>query len=110
MRVLAAITALFLFSAPVLAASPVVEAAIKVLQTVAADPVKLKILCTMMDLDDKMGDKEDPAIEAQIDKLADQLGPEFKAAWSAIEAIDENSPDGKVLAAAIDQVDDKCPN
>ena len=34
-----------------------------------------------------------------MDKLLDQLGADFKAAWNAAEDIDDNSPDGKVLNA-----------
>jgi hypothetical protein len=42
--------------------------------------------------------------------LLDQVGADFKAAWKAIEYIDENSPDGKVLNTAADRLEDKCPN
>jgi hypothetical protein len=89
---------------------PQVEAAIKVLQAIAADPAKLKTFCEMMKIEEKMGDKGEPTLEAQIDKLLDQLGADFKIAWAAVDAIDENSPDGKVLAAALDQLEDKCPD
>ena len=64
----------------------------------------------MMQIDEKMGEKEDPALKAQIDKLLDQVGADFKAAWKAIEYIDEDSPDGKVLNAAADRLEDKCPD
>ena len=110
MRALAAAIALFLITTPAPAASPQVEAAIKVLQAIAADAGKLKIFCEMSFLDEKMGDKDDPTIQAQIDKLANQLGADFIIAWAAIDAIDENSPDGKALSAALDQLEDKCPN
>jgi hypothetical protein len=110
MRALAAATALFLIATPALAASPQVEGAIKVLQAIAADAGKLKTFCEMLFLDEKMGDKDDPTIQAQIDKLANQLGSDFIIAWAAIDAIDETSPDGKVLSAALDAVSDKCPN
>jgi hypothetical protein len=110
MRALAAALALALIATPALAASPQVEAAIKVLQAIAADPAKLKTFCEMMKIEEKMGDKGEPTLEAQIDKLLDQLGADFKIAWAAVDAIDENSPDGKVLAAALDQLEDKCPD
>jgi hypothetical protein len=64
----------------------------------------------MIKLDDKMGEKEAPALIAQMDKLLDQLGADFKAAWNSAEDIDEKSPDGKVLNAALDQLEDKCPD
>jgi hypothetical protein len=110
MRALAAAIALFLITTPAPAASPQVEAAVKVLQTIAADAGKLKIFCEMSFLDEKMGDRDDPTIQAQIDKLANQLGADFIIAWAAINALDETSPDGKVLSAALDQLEDKCPN
>jgi hypothetical protein len=110
MRALAAAFALALIATPALAASPQVDAAVKVFQTVAADAAKLKAFCEMMKIEEQMGDKADPALEAQFDKLLDQLGADFKIAWAAVEAVDENSPDGKVLSAALDQLDEKCPD
>src|SRR5262245_22605173 len=92
------------------AANPKVDAAVKVFQAVAADPAKLKLFCEMAALEDKMGDKEDATIEGQIDKLAEQIGPDFASAWDLVEDTDENTTDGKVLSAALDQLDDKCPN
>jgi hypothetical protein len=110
MRALAAAMTLFLVTTSALAANPKVENALKVLQDISRDPVKMKTFCEMMVIDKKKSDKEDAVLEAQIDKLADQLGPAFKAAWDAIDDIEEDSPDGKVLAAAIYQLEDKCPN
>jgi len=109
MRALAAAVALFLVATPATAAGPLVEAAVKVFQAVAADPAKLKTFCEMMKIEEQMSGKDDAALEAQFEKLLEQLGPEFKVAWAAMEAIDENSPDGKVLGAALDELDDKCP-
>jgi hypothetical protein len=109
MRALAAAFALALIATPALAASPQVEAAIKVLQAIAADPAKLKTFCEMMKIEEQMGEKDDPALEGQFDKLLEQLGPEFKVAWAAVEAVAEESADGKVLHDALDQLSDKCP-
>ena len=54
--------------------------------------------------------KEDPALLGQVDKLLDQLGADFKVAWTTIEDTDEQSPDGRALSAAVDQLEDKCPD
>ena len=81
MRALAAAMTLFLVTTSALAANPKVENALKVLQDISRDPAKMKTFCEMMVIDKKMGDTEDPVLEAQVDKLADQLGPAFKAAW-----------------------------
>ena len=110
MRALAAAITLFLVTTPSLAASPQVEAAVKVFEAVGADANRLKTFCEMMQIDEKMSEKEGPAVKAEIDKLLDQVGADFKAAWKAVEDIDENSPDGKVLNAAADRLEDKCPH
>jgi hypothetical protein len=114
MRALVTATALSIItasviSAPAFAASPKVEAAIKVFQAVGADANKLKIFCEIIKIDDQMGTKEDAAKTAQIDKLSDQLGPDFAAAWDTAEDTDDDSPDGKALNDVLDQVSAKCP-
>ena len=81
MRALASAITLFLVTTPALAASPQVEAAVKVFQAVSADANRLKTFCEMMKIDEKMDEKETPALNAQMDKLLDQLGADFKAAW-----------------------------
>ena len=110
MRVLPAAMMLLLISTPTIAASPKVEGAVKVLQAVGTDANKLKTFCELMDVDEKLGDKQDPVLEAQIAKLLDQLGPDFKVAWDIVEDTDERSPDGRALNAALDQLEDKCPD
>jgi hypothetical protein len=110
MHAIASAITLFLVTTPALAASPKVEAAVKVFQAVGADANKLKTFCEMMQIEEKMGGKEDPALKAQMDKLLDQLGAEFKAAWNTVEDVDDDSPDGKVLNAAVEKLEDKCPD
>jgi hypothetical protein len=101
---------LFLVTTPALAASPQVEAAVKVFQAVGADPNRLKTFCELMEIEEEMGEKDAPALNTQMDKLLDQLGADFKGAWSAAEEIDGESPDGKVVNAALDRLKDKCPD
>jgi len=109
MRVLVAATALCLIAAPAFAAGPKVDAAVKVFKAVGADAGRLKTFCAMSKLMEKMGEKEDKALEAQIDKQLTQLGPDFKTAWDAGENLDEKSADGKAYAAAMDELAGKCP-
>jgi hypothetical protein len=109
MRAIIAGLALCLATAPAFAASPKVESAIKVYKAVGANPAKLKMFCDIAKLMEQMGDKQDAAMEAQIDRLVGQLGPEFQTAWEAGDGIDENSPDGKALYAALDELEEKCP-
>ena len=108
MRALPVVTMLLLVATPTLSASPKVEDAIKVLQAVGTDANKLKAFCALMKLEEKLGGKEDPVLEGQVDKLLDQLGADFKAAWGTIEDTDEHSPDGRALSAAMDQLEAKC--
>ena len=108
MRALVSAITLFLVTTLALAASPQVEAAVKVLQAVGADPNRLKTFCELMEIEEEMGETDAPAINTQMDKLLDQLGADFKAAWNTAEEIGDESPDGKVVNAALDQLKDKC--
>src|SRR4051795_11728773 len=107
MRALAAGIVLSLITTSALAASPLVEAAIKAFKSVSADPDRLKTFCEMMAIDEKIGDKKDPVLQSQVDKLIDLLGADFKAAWELAEGINEESTDGKVLNAALDELSEK---
>ena len=59
--------------------------------------------------DKAAAEKEDPAVEQEIDALLTQLGPDFATAWEAGQELDENSADGKEYAAAVDGLAEKCP-
>lgn len=98
----------FLGAAGALAADPKIEAAVKTFQAIAADPAKVKTFCTMIQVMEATGDKEDPAAEAKISEMMKQLGPEFEAAWNAADGIDEDSADGKDYNEAMDSLADKC--
>ena len=92
-----------------LAASPEVESALKVFRTIGADANRLKAFCEVMQTEQENSGKADPLLEAKMDKLLDELGADFKAAWETAGSIDPTSDDGKVLDAALDQLSDKCP-
>ena len=110
MRALAVPIALSLMTiTAALAASAQIEAAVKVIQTVGTDASRLQIFCELMRIDEQNAGKADPVLEARMDKLLDQLGADFKAAWDTAETIDEGSEDGKVLNAALDRLEDRCP-
>ncbi len=108
-RAIIACAAVCLTAVAASAADPKVDSAIGVFQQVGGDPDRLKIYCEMSDFADAQGDTEDPAADAKIDGYLDQLGPEFETAWETSDEFDENSPDGKRLSAALDELDDKCP-
>jgi hypothetical protein len=109
MRILAAAIALSFLAIAALAASPEVEAALKAFQTAGADANRLKTFCELMQVDQQNALKADPLLEAKMDKLLDELGADFKAAWKTVDDIDPASDDGKVLNTALDQLSDKCP-
>jgi hypothetical protein len=113
MRALAAAIALFLIATPAFAASPQVEAAIKVLQAVGSDPARLSKFCKVMQIVEEIQDRIEQ-LEARIATSLDQaLGENFKAAREAVRKIEEDAdelPDRKALDAALDELSDKCPD
>jgi hypothetical protein len=109
-RSLLACAAVCVAAVAALAANPNVESALGAFKMVGNDPGKLNTYCEMSDVEDAMGDDENPAAEAKIDAYINQLGPEFEAAWDTYEETDEDSADGKRLSAALDELDDKCPD
>ncbi len=108
-RVLLIPAALCLTAAAAIAADNPTNSAIATFQSVAKDPGKMKLYCEMSAIMDKAGDDPDDATEAKINDYVKQLGPDFKTAWDAGDNVDENSPDGKKLDAALDELSNKCP-
>jgi hypothetical protein len=104
----AGLAALLLACSPTFAASPAVDAAVKVFNAVAADAGKLKIFCEMSKVLEAAGDKEDPTLDAQVDGFMDQLGDDFATAWEAGEGLAENSPDAQAFEGAVEALEAKC--
>jgi hypothetical protein len=107
-RILVTCVAVSLGAASCFAASPKIEEIVKTFKAVSADAGKLKIFCEMTKAMDAMADKQDTAIEAKIQGYVKQLGAEFEAAWNAISDVDVETPDGKAITAALDDVSGKC--
>jgi hypothetical protein len=107
LRALLAPAALCLTTLVALAANSA-DSAIATFKSVGGDAGKLKIFCEMNTAMDKAGDNPDDAAEAQIDGYVKQLGPDFVTAWNAGDSVDENSPDGEKLNAALDELANKC--
>ena len=89
-------------------ASPPIDAAIKTLNAIAADPAKTQTFCALNKIMMAVGDKQDAAAEKQMEELFDKLGDDFETAWTAGEALNENTPDGKEYNAALEALEDKC--
>jgi len=107
-RILIASAAIAIAASTVPAASPAVDLAIKTIESVGADAGKLKIFCNLNKLLQETGEKDDPAIQKQVEDLVAQLGPEFSAAWDIGDELDENSPDGQEFYGAVDSLAEKC--
>jgi hypothetical protein len=107
-RFLFGCVAVAMIAGAVPAASPAVDLAIKTIEAVANDPVRLKLFCQLNKLIQDSSDKEDPAIQKQIDDLVAKLGPEFTAAWEIGDELDENSEDGQEFYGAVDSLAEKC--
>ena len=109
MRILVArVAALLLSCSPALAASPQVDAAVKVFNSVGADAGKLKTFCAMSKVLEAGGDKVDPKVDAEVDGYIDQLGEDFEPAWEAGDGLVENSEDWLAYNDALDDLEDKC--
>ena len=90
------------------AASPQVNLAIKAVQAVGSDPAKLKLFCEFHKLLQSTGEKEDEAVQKQIEDLVTKIGPDFSAAWDIADELDENSADGQEFYDAVDTLAEKC--
>jgi hypothetical protein len=108
MRVVSAIVAVCLATAPAFAASPKIDAAVKTFKAVSADPAKVKLFCDMSKAMDAAGEKPDAAADAKINGLMKQLGADFETAWGAADGLNENSADGKAYNSALDDLAGKC--
>jgi hypothetical protein len=90
-------------------AAPQVDAAIKAVEAVAADPAKLKLFCDLNKLLLSAGDSDDPETQKQVEAIVAKMGPHFSAAWDVGEELDENTPEGREFYGAVDALADKCP-
>ena len=108
MRALVTCAAICLLAYPAAAADPKVEAAAKVFQSVSADAQKVKTFCEMAKVMDSAGEKADAATQAKVQSYMKQLGSDFETAWRIGGDVDENSPDGKIYTAALDDLTSKC--
>jgi hypothetical protein len=74
----------------------------------SADAGKLKTSCEMIKAMDAMGDKQEVADEAKIQGYVKQLRTEFETAWSTISDVDAETPEGRAISAALDDLAAKC--
>jgi hypothetical protein len=91
------------------AADPKTDSAINVFKKTQTDAEQLKTFCAMSQAMEAAAGNEDAATMAEADRYLKLLGPDFEAAWMTFRESDLNSPDGKTLSKAVDELEAKCP-
>jgi hypothetical protein len=107
MRALVAVLAPSLLTIAALASTPQVEAAVKAFHSVASDANRLKTFCELTEIEQENEEKAG-LLATKMNKMLDELGADFKAAWKSVEDIDPAAEDGKILYAALDRLVEKC--
>jgi hypothetical protein len=98
---------------PVYAASPKVESAIKSLDKIEADGAKFQAFCKLLrDIDDvpEQDEAKVEALEVELDNLLKSIGLDVLRAWDLGGDLDPQSEDGKAFEAAVEALEDKCPD
>ena len=87
----------------------------KVVQEITSDKAKQQAYCQMGDINEQMAqadakhdNKTLEALSQKIDALAQTLGPDYITLMEGLDQIDEDSPEGKAIAAAFDPLDQLC--
>jgi len=87
----------------------------RVVQTIGADKAKLDAYCRIVKIQQQMGaldEKKDMKKLQDLSNAADaeaqKLGPDFEKVMEGLEQVDENSAEGKKLAALLATLDGKC--
>jgi hypothetical protein len=123
MKLTLVIAATLLAAAPAFAQSPQQPAAPKpteaqvrkVVADISADKTKLGAYCALAKIQQQMGtldEKKDmkkiEALGQQADAQAQKLGPDYEKVMDGLGQVDENSAEGKKLAAILATLDAKC--
>jgi len=113
-RCVSAIVVLCLgIAAPGSAASPQIELAIKTLAKIEGDPAKFQTFCRISKELAAVGDQDNAkseALERELEALLESYGRDVVDAWDLGEELDPQSEDGKAFEAAVDALEDKCPD
>ena len=102
------VTVLLLLALPSNAASPKVDAAVRVFRAVATNPAKLAIFCQLNRVLEEAGDQFDAATEKTVQSLVARIGPDFEAAWDLGAELDEDTPDAATYDAPVEALSSKC--
>ena len=113
MSLLILATAGLLVPGPAHAVSPKVQAAIKSLEKIEADGPKFQSFCKLLrDIDDlpEQEEAKAEALEVQLDSLLRSIGFDVLQAWDLGSDLDPQSEDGQAFEAAVEALEEKCPD
>jgi hypothetical protein len=88
----------------------------EVVQLVGADKTKTQFYCELAKINEQISQAKTKdsttveTLERRADELEDKIGPEFVKFMDALDEADEKSAEGKELMAALDKLDDLCPD
>jgi len=96
-------------------APPTIEDAQRLVQTISDDKAKLKAYCELGNLyeeveraEEKNDMKELDALGLKIDRLEQQVGPDYRRVMDALGELDPTSPEGQKLTAVFEPLHKQC--
>ena len=98
---------------PAHAVSPKVQGAIKSLEKIEAYGPKFQSFCKLLrDIDDvpEQEEAKAEALEVQLDSLLRSIGLDVLNAWDMGSDLDPQSEDGQAFEAAVEALEEKCPD
>jgi hypothetical protein len=110
LRLLLVCAAVGLATVAASAADHRVDRAVRTFRDIGYNQYKLNTYCQMSQVVDSQGDRDDDAADDALQPYIDRLGPDFEEAWDLSQDTDENSYDGRRLNAALEALDNRCPD
>jgi hypothetical protein len=88
----------------------------KLVQSIAADKVKLKAYCDMGEIQEQMEEAEQEkgnakkldALSVKAENLSKQLGPDYDRVMGGLDGVDPNSAEGKRYTALFEPLFKQC--
>ena len=98
------------------APKPTIADVQKLVQSIAADKVKLKAFCDMGQVQEQMEQIEQEkgnakaldALSAKAESLSKQLGPDYEMVMGELDGVDPNSAEGRRYTAEFEQLFKQC--
>jgi hypothetical protein len=95
------------------AVSPKVQSAIRSLEKIEADGAKFQAFCKLLrDIDDvpEQDEAKAEALDVQLENLLKSIGFDVYQAWDLGSDLDPQSEDGQAFEAAMEALEEKCPD